>query len=75
MNQGDNLSDCFIIERGCRQGDRLSPYFVYIGATRFSPFFVYIVLNNKKIRGLKSVSIENKLSQFADDSANFFIWI
>lgn len=65
VNQGGNLSDFFNIERGCRQGDPLSPYLFILCAE----ILAIKLRNNKKIKGLKSVSIENKLSQFADDTA------
>ena len=71
VNQGGNLSDFFNIERGCRQGDPLSPYLFILCAE----ILAIKLRNNKKIKGLKSVSIENKLSQFADDTAIIFGWI
>jgi len=65
VNQGGNLSEFFNIERGCRQGDPLSPYLFILCAE----VLAIKIRNNKQIGGLKIVNIENKLSQFADDTA------
>ena len=65
VNQGGNLSEFFNIERGCRQGDPLSPYLFILCAE----ILAIKLRNNKKIKGLKIVNTENKLSQFADDTA------
>ena len=65
VNQGGNLSTFFKIERGCRQGDPLSPYLFILCAE----ILAIKLRNNKRIKGVKILHIENKLSQFADDTA------
>ena len=57
----------FNIERGCQQGDPLSPYLFILCAE----VLAIKIRNNKQIGRLKIVNIENKLSQFADDTAIF----
>ena len=63
--QGGNLSEFFHIERGCRQGDPLSPYLFILCAE----ILALKIRENKKIQGIKVTHIEHKLSQFADDTS------
>ena len=58
------LSDNFIIERGCRQGDPISPYLFLLCA---QVLFLMIV-NSKKVRGITVNKHSFKISQFADDT-------
>jgi hypothetical protein len=55
----------FNVEQGCRQG---VPLFLYLFILCAEVLAIKI-RNNKQIGGLKIVNIENKLSQFADDTA------
>ena len=63
--QGGNLSDFFKIERGCRQGDPLSPYLFILCAE----ILAIKIRGNKNISGISITQIEHKLSQFADDTS------
>ena len=58
------LSKFINIERGCCQGDPISPYLFIIA----SQILTILTLNNKKIKGIFCGSTEIKLSQFADDT-------
>ena len=55
------------MERGCRQGDPLSPYIFLLCAEILS----LMLKENKDIKGIKIGNIEYKLSQFADDTSLF----
>ncbi|MCU7951730.1 MAG: reverse transcriptase family protein, partial [gamma proteobacterium symbiont of Bathyaustriella thionipta] len=60
-----HLSSFFNIERGCRQGDPLSPYLFVICAE----FLATKIRKNKKIKGIHINNIEFKISQYADDTS------
>ena len=58
------LSEFFSIERGCRQGDPISPYLFII----CSQIMFLLIMNEKKIKGLSINGIEHRITQFADDT-------
>ena len=58
------LSESFIVLRGCRQGDPLSPYIFLLCAEILARLFK----SNKDIKGIKIEGEEYTLSQFADDT-------
>ena len=63
--QGGNLSNFFTIQRGCRQGDPLSPYLFILCAE----ILAIQIRGNKNISRIKVTETEHKLSQFADDTS------
>ena len=60
-----HLSAFFNIERGCRQGDPLSPYLSLICAE----YLATKIRKNKTIKGISINNIEFKISQYADDTS------
>lgn len=56
VNQGGNLSEVFDIQRGCRQGDPLSPYIFLICAE----ILAIQIRKNEKIKGIAVGNIEKK---------------
>ena len=56
VNQGGNLSEIFNIQRGCRQGDPLSPYIFLICAE----ILAIQIRKNEKIKGITVGNIEKK---------------
>ena len=59
-----HLSSFFNIERGCHQGDPLSPYLFVICAE----FLATKIRKNKIIKGININNIEFKISQYADET-------
>lgn len=62
--QSGFLSDFFQIQRGCRQGDPLSPYIFLLCAEILS----LMLKQDKGIKGIKIGDTEYTVSQFADDT-------
>ena len=58
------LSDFFDIERGCRQGDPISPYLFIICAQ----IMFLLIKNEKNLKGISINGLEHKITQFADDT-------
>ena len=61
------LSESFRVERGCRQGDSLSPYLFLLCAEVLG----IMIRQNKNIKGILIDETEFKLSQYADDTVMF----
>ena len=62
--QSGFTSEFFTINRGCRQGDPISPYLFILAAQILN----CLILNNPKIKGMQVKDTEFKISQFADDT-------
>ena len=54
----------FPVERGCRQGDPISPYIFLI----CSEILAHIIRQSDRIKGYSLLDEEQKLSQYADDT-------
>ena len=63
MNNG-NSTEYFSLDRGKRQGDRLSPYLFILG---LEILFIQI-RENKTIKGFRLKTVEVKLTAYADDT-------
>ena len=57
------MSDAFNLQRGCRQGDPISPYLFNLCAEILGK----MVRKDKDIKGIYINGKEYKLSQYADD--------
>ena len=60
-----HMSDWFYLQRGCRQGDALSPYLFILCAE----ILAILLRNNPNIKGIKINGIEYIVSQYADDTS------
>ena len=58
----------FKLERGCRQGDPISPYLFLLCAE----ILAHMIRQNDSIKGYSISDLETKLVQFADDT-NLFL--
>ena len=65
--QCETLSEKINIERGCRQGDPISPYLFLLAAK----ILCLLIKKIKNIVGIKIKNTEFKLTQFADDTTLF----
>ena len=61
------LSETFIVKRGCRQGDGLSPYLFLLCAEVLS----MMLHNDQNVQGIKVGDKEFLISQYADDTVLF----
>ena len=64
VEQNGYLSSPFILKRGCRQGDPLSPYVFVMCAEILS----HVIREKGDIRGIVVHGEESKVSQYADDT-------
>ena len=60
--QSGFISEQFTVQRGCRQGDPVSPYLFILCAE----ILAVLVKHNKNIRGIIVQNKEHKLSQYAE---------
>lgn len=60
-----HLSDWFFLERGCRQGDPLSPYLFILCAE----ILAILIRNNDNIKGIRIGESNIIISQYADDTS------
>ena len=54
----------FFVQRGCRQGDPISPYLF----TLCVEILATIIREDKNIKGISIGETEHKISQYADDT-------
>ena len=59
-----HLSNAFAINRGCRQGDTLSPYLFVIAVE----ILALMIRKNKLIKGIKIDDVNLNVTQYADDT-------
>ena len=64
ININGCMSKRFKVERGCRQGDPLSPYIFLLCAELLNS----LIKKNKNIKGMKINDVEYLMSQYADDT-------
>ena len=65
--QNGYMSDYFTLQRGCRQGDPISPYIFILCVEVLGK----MIKNDKEVRGIRINETEFKLSQYADDTQIF----
>jgi hypothetical protein len=63
--QCGKLSEQFIVQRGCRQGDPIAPYLFILCAE----ILAILIKQNKDIKGIVINDEEHKISQYADDTS------
>lgn len=63
--QCGHLSQQFVVQRGCRQGDHVAPYLFIMCAE----ILAIMIKQNKDIKGIFINDIEQKISQYADDTS------
>ena len=61
------MTDYFSLQRGCRQGDPISPYIFILSAEVLS----HMIRKDQDIKGIIINNKEYKLSQYADDTQIF----
>ena len=61
------MSDFFYLQRGCRQGDPISPYIFILCVEVLGQ----MIRNSKDVKGIVINNKEFKLSQYADDTQMF----
>ena len=65
--QNGHMTEYFSLQRGCRQGDPISPYIFILCAEVLS----HMIKKDKDIKGILINNKEFKLSQYADDTQIF----
>ena len=60
-----HMSDWFYVQRGCRQGDPLSPYIFILCAE----ILAILIRNNVNIKGIKIGNEQFLFTQYADDTS------
>ena len=65
--QNGHMSNYFLLKRGCRQGDPISPYIFVL----CSEILALSIRENQKIKGIKLWDKIFKISQYADDTTLF----
>ena len=60
-----HCSEWFVMERGCRQGDPISPYIFILCAEVLG----MLIRQNHNIAGIRIENFEYKISQYADDTS------
>ena len=65
--QNGYLSESFTLQRGCRQGDPISPYIFILCVEILGK----MIRNDKRLQGIKINNKEFKLCQYADDTQVF----
>ena len=67
IEQHGNFSDIICLSRGCRKGDPISSFIIVLCAEILS----HVIRENPNIVGIEMYGVENKLSQYADDTTMF----